>query len=326
MPRRMRFIVFIGVVTMLILATGIAAGAQPEGDIQSTEAEIAEAQDRLMEIRSEESDALADYNIALHKMNESNGEIADAEKDLQAAEEDLAEAQTALEERASQVYRSGNVGFVDVLVGVDDFSQFASRVDLWMRLLEEERAAYEAVLEAKNEIEERKSELETERARRVEAVEEALDHKDQVAESEAESEAYLGSLNSDLQAAIEAEQQRAAAGEGEALRQHLANESPRRAAERRADGELALARRGADEQQIGDVRAGDEEDEEHRARERRDRRPHTLDEVVVHRHDVEVRVGGLHDREPLAQVGGHALGLGLGLLHRGAGLEPPDHP
>ena len=189
MPRRVRFIVFLGVVTMLVLATGISAGAQaPEDGNTTTEEEISAAQERLMEIRSQESDALADYNIALHKMNELNGEIADAEKDLQAAEEDLAEAQASLEERASQVYRSGNVGFVDVLVGVDDFSQFASRVDLWMRLLEEERAAYEAVLQAKNEIEDRKSKLETERARRVEAVDEALNNKEQVADAEAEAE------------------------------------------------------------------------------------------------------------------------------------------
>jgi peptidoglycan hydrolase CwlO-like protein len=152
MPRRVRFILFFGVVTMLVLATGISAGAAPGDDVAATEEEIAEAQERLMEIRSEESDALAEHNIALHKMNELNGEIEAAEKDLTAAEEDLAEAQASLEERAAQVYKSGEVAFIDVLVGVDDFSQFGSRLDLWMRLLEQERAAYEAVLEAKNDL------------------------------------------------------------------------------------------------------------------------------------------------------------------------------
>src|SRR3712207_2148039 len=162
MPRRVRFILFFGVVAMLVLATGISAGAAPGDDVAATQEEIAAAQERLMEIRSEESDALAEYNIALHKMNELNGEIAGAEEDLQGAEEDLAEAQASLEERASQVYRSGNVAFIDVLVGVDDFSQFASRLELWMRLLDQERAGSEAVLEAKNDLAERKSALEPE--------------------------------------------------------------------------------------------------------------------------------------------------------------------
>ncbi len=210
MPRRLRFIMVLGVVAMLVLATGISAGAAPEDELEATEEEIADAQERLKEIRMEESDALADHNIALHKMNELNGEIEDAEKDLKASEEDLKEAQASLEERAAQIYKSGNVAFIDVLVGVDDFSEFAARLDLWMRLLEQERAAYESVLAAKEDLEEHKSELETERARRVEAVDEAMDHKKQATEAEAEAEDYLNSLNSDLQGAIQAEQEREA--------------------------------------------------------------------------------------------------------------------
>ena len=183
MPRRVRFIVFLGVITMLVLATGISAGAEP-GDVQSREAEIAAAQQRLMEIRAEESDALAEYNSALHKMNELNVKIAEADKDLGAAEDQLAEAQEDLENRASEVYRSGNVAFINVLVGVDNFSQFATRLDLWMRLLGEEKAKVEAVLAAKEDLEARKSALEAERASRAEAVEEALVHKENAAAAE----------------------------------------------------------------------------------------------------------------------------------------------
>jgi outer membrane murein-binding lipoprotein Lpp len=84
MPRRLRFIVFFGVVAMLILATGISAGAAPEDDITATEDEISAAQERLMEIRMEAGTAHEEYNNALFQMNELNGKIADAEKDLQA--------------------------------------------------------------------------------------------------------------------------------------------------------------------------------------------------------------------------------------------------
>src|ERR671912_483146 len=209
MPRRVRFILFFGVVAMLVLATGISAGASPGDDIVAAE-EVAAAQERLMEIRLEAGTAHEEYSNALFEMNELNGEIANAEEDLQASEEDLAEAQASLEERASQVYKSGNVAFIDVLVGVDNFSQFASRLELWMRLLEQERAAYEAVLEAKNDLEEHKSALETERARRAEAVEEAMANKEHAAEAEAEAEDYLRPLNPDLQGASEAHPEREA--------------------------------------------------------------------------------------------------------------------
>ena len=51
------------------------------------------------------------------------------------------------------------------------------------------------------------------------------------------------------------------AGEDQALYDHLPNEPCRAGAERRAYGELALTRRGAHEKQVGNVEAGDEQDQ-----------------------------------------------------------------
>ena len=210
MPRRVSLIVFLGFAATLVLTMGMTAGAAPGDEVASREAEIADAQDRLMEIRMEAGTANERFNNALYEMNQLNEEIAAAEDDLTAAEDRVDEAQKSLEERASQVYKSGNVGFADVLVGVDNFSEFAARMDLWLRLLEEERAQFEAVRDAKNELADRKAQLEDERAKRVETVKEASDLKDKAAEAETEAENYLDSLNSDLRAAIQADQERKA--------------------------------------------------------------------------------------------------------------------
>ncbi|MGH3145313.1 MAG: coiled-coil domain-containing protein, partial [Rubrobacter sp.] len=206
MPRRASLIVFLGLVVALVFVTGISAGAD-EG-VRSKEAEIVAAQDRLMEIRVNVSTAQAAYDNALFEMNHLNGKIAKTKDDLDAARERLAEAQEDLEERASQVYRSGNVAFMDVLVGVDSFSEFATRLDLWMRLLGQERAEFEAVQAAKNELAAYKTELEVRREKRIEAVEEAVAQKERATEAETRAEAYLNSLNADLRAAIQAEQDR----------------------------------------------------------------------------------------------------------------------
>src|ERR671917_538487 len=173
MPRRASLIVFFGLAVALVFVTGISAGAATE--VQEKRDEVTSAQDRLADIRMEVSSAEAAYNNALYEMNQLNGQIAQATDDLNAAKERLAEAQADLEERASQVYKSGNVAFMDVLVGVDDFSEFATRLDLWVRLLGQERAKVEAVEEAKKEAEE-----------------------------------YLASLNADLRDEIQARQERQA--------------------------------------------------------------------------------------------------------------------
>ena len=89
-----------------------------------------------------------------------------------------------------------------------------------------------------------------------------------------------------------AREQQADHGSGErdrqALGEHLPHQLRTAGANRRADGELAAARRGADDEQVGDVGARDQQHEGNRAHQRQDRRTHAADEVVEHRHDVEV--------------------------------------
>ncbi|QIN84121.1 hypothetical protein GBA63_16810 [Rubrobacter tropicus] len=216
----------IGFVVALVFVTGISAGVAQEGGVRAKEAEVAAAQDRLMDIRMETSAAQAAYNNALYEMNQLNGQIAQATEDLDAARKRLAEAQAELEERASQVYKSGNVAFMDVLVGVDDFSEFATRLDLWVRLLGEERAKVEAVEKAKDELAARKNDLEKQRTQRVDAVDKAIAQKERAEEAEKEAEEYLGSLNADLREAIQDKQDRQAEAALAAAEAFKAQETP----------------------------------------------------------------------------------------------------
>src|ERR671913_1953129 len=210
MPRRASLFVFLGFAVALVLVTGISAGAQ-SGGIKAKKADVAAAQDRLMEIRVEASAAEASYNNALYEMNQLNGQIAKAKEDLDDARKRFKAAKKSLEERAALVYKSQNVAFMDVLVGVDSFSEFASRLDLWVRLLGRERADFLEVREARNELAARRDRLEAQREQRVAAVETAIAQRERANEAEAQAEAYLNSLNADLRDAIQAAQDRQAA-------------------------------------------------------------------------------------------------------------------
>ena len=203
--------VFLGLAIALVFVTGISAGADPDGSIRAKKADVADAQDRLMEIRMEASAAEASYNNALYEMNQLNGQITRTTEDLRAAKERLAEAKKTLEERAAQVYKSGNVAFMDVLVGVDNFSAFASRLHLWVRLLDRERVEFLEVREARNELAARRDRLEAQREQRVAAVETAIAQRERANKAEAQTEAYLNSLNAQLKDAIQAAQDRQAA-------------------------------------------------------------------------------------------------------------------
>jgi peptidoglycan DL-endopeptidase RipA len=211
MPRRAGLFVFLGLAIALVLVTGISAGAEPDGTIRAKKADIVAVQDRLMEIRLEAGSAEAAYNNALYEMNQLNGQITRTTEDLEVAKERLAVARKALELRAAQVYKSGDVAFMDVLVGVDDFSEFASRLNLWVRLLDGERAEFLEVREARNELAARRDRLEAQREQRVVAVETAIAQRERANEAEARASGYLDSLNAELRGAIRAAQDRQAA-------------------------------------------------------------------------------------------------------------------
>jgi peptidoglycan DL-endopeptidase RipA len=211
MPRRAGLFVFLGLAIALVFVTGISAGAEPDGSIRAKKADVAVAQDRLMEIRMEAGSAEAAYNNALYEMNQLNGQITRTTEDLAVAKQRLAVAKKTLEERATQVYKSGNVAFMDVLVGVDDFSEFASRLNLWVRLLDRERVEFLEVREARNELAARRDRLEAQREQRFAAVETAIAQRERANEAEAQAAGYLDSLNAELRGAIREAQDRQAA-------------------------------------------------------------------------------------------------------------------
>ena len=69
-----------------------------------------------------------------------------------------------------------------------------------------------------------------------------------------------------------------------ALGQQLTRDAHAIRAERDADGELTAPPDGADEHEIADVRAPDEQHHQHGAREHVQRRPHVADDLLRHRH------------------------------------------
>ena len=120
--------------------------------------------------------------------------------------------------------------------------------------------------------------------------------------------------------------------EQQALDQHLAGQAAAAGADGGADGELLGAALGPDEQEVGDVGAGDEQDDP----DRRHHHPQALadvaDEIVEQRADVRPEPRVLHhlDAHPLRrrELGqrdaDHPRDVGVDLREGDAGAEPAD--
>jgi hypothetical protein len=111
----------------------------------------------------------------------------------------------------------------------------------------------------------------------------------------------------------------------EALDDELPRDTPPAGAERAADGDLALARHVAREQEVCDVRAPDQHQEPDGAEQHEQRRPYVADHMLVDGRDLDpnavVRCRVLA-REPLRDP----IQICLSLRHRHARREPRHHP
>ena len=230
MLRKLHLLVFLGLVVVAVLPFGLtAAGAAPVNGTRSEGGEGGGAREKLAGLRMETGAAYEAHGNAVFQLGELDVRIKAATEDLIVAEEDLGEAQGRLEDRASRMYKSGNVGFIDVLVGAESFNEFANRLELWVRLLARERAEFDRVREIRDGMAQRKAELEAARVQRVAAVEEADGQLDRTAEFEAEARAYLDSLDAETREAVETEQERGAEqarAEGDRIRREIAGAAP----------------------------------------------------------------------------------------------------
>ena len=116
--------------------------------------------------------------------------------------------------------------------------------------------------------------------------------------------------------------------QGHAFEQELSRKTLPVGAERRAQRELLLAGVGADEKQVGDVGAGDEENQAHGAEEDPENVSDVAHDVLLEGHDVGIETGLLQhlERQPpgilLRGDGDHPGHVGVGLVDPDSRFEP----
>ena len=215
MPRRVNLVILLGLIIGAVFSFGLSAGAQQPDATGTTEVEIEVAQAELTELRTQAEMAAEDYNSAAYRKEVLSGEIANTTRDLEEAEGRLATAQEDLSGHTAKMYKSGNVAYLDVLFGARDFNDFATRLDLWVRLISEQQTEVDELRAARDEIEAQKNE----RALQVENHQQTLDEMQARLEwanaLQGDAEAYLDSLSQKQREELQAAQEAAAAAAAE---------------------------------------------------------------------------------------------------------------
>ena len=209
MRRRSGVLLLAGVVTVIVLAAGVSAGAAPS-NVQPPQTKVEAAQARLAGLRGQTGAAYESYNNALFELNQLDDKIASTKKSRASAQKDVDSARKSLQDQAAQMYKSGNVGFMDAIVGARSFSEFTGRLNLWIQLLQQDRAKLARFREARDNLARQEKALESQRKQRVASLNSAVADKENATRLQSQAQSYLGSLDKNLAQAIQAEQARRA--------------------------------------------------------------------------------------------------------------------
>ena len=93
---------------------------------------------RLQKVQSELEAAQNDYKSIQTKLSATEQQIKDNTVILSSAEKVLAERGVILNRRIRDIYKNGQLSYLDVLLGANDFSDFATRVDILQRVVQKD--------------------------------------------------------------------------------------------------------------------------------------------------------------------------------------------
>lgn len=149
-------------------------------------------------VLDEEADvAVADYEEKQAALDETVERIEENEIKLQSAEEDFQKKHAVLEKRVRDIYINGQISYLDVLFGAQDFGDFLTRMDLLKRVMIQDSALVNDVLTYKNEIEEVGKQLEADKKIQVELTDRAEVAKNIKLEKVAKQQALIDRMKND---------------------------------------------------------------------------------------------------------------------------------
>ncbi|MDW7661495.1 MAG: peptidoglycan DD-metalloendopeptidase family protein [Bacillota bacterium] len=172
----------IGLILLLIFTITFTGIVSANDEIKRRERELEE-----LRLQMEELDASIDNNQSLQsetnqkirnvtaqvktlekEITDLDGEIKATEsaiivktEELAAAEIKIGEKNELLNQRLRVMYKTGSVGYLEVLFGAEDFTDLLSRIDMLQKILVHDQNLIQSLKEQRDIIEQKKVELET---------------------------------------------------------------------------------------------------------------------------------------------------------------------
>ncbi|HWR42464.1 murein hydrolase activator EnvC family protein [Sporomusa sp.] len=185
---------------------------QREMGIQQSRAAQAQQQvdsvsGQLRAIQGDLDTAASEYNAILSKLAATEQQITANTELLAKVEKNLAERSQVLNKRMRDIYKNGQVNYLDVLFGAADFADFTTRADLLKRVVNQDLTLVAQVKAERELVVQKRAELERDKAAIAELKQQATAKKLVIEARKSEREKVLDSAVSERDTAERAYQE-----------------------------------------------------------------------------------------------------------------------
>lgn len=218
MMRNKRLIIVTAILAALLLCVqtsfvSAASLSEIRSQIKEKEAALKEGKSKESSLSSQMLELDEKINSMQNSIDQLNAAIKEGEAKLVTLEAELEEAQEKVDvqtdnlgERLRNMYKNGTVGFMDVLLDSNSFSEFLTNLDLVEKVYASDKEVLTGLEEVYDEIDAKKKEVETLQAELNESKDVAEKEKAELETSKAEVEAQkkeIAASNEENQAMLE---------------------------------------------------------------------------------------------------------------------------
>jgi len=191
----------------LLLGLVSAASAAP---ISAKKDRLKAVEANLAKVYEQSDVAVERYDQATSQLHDVQAKIVQNQHLLKVAKYKLEIANEQLQTRARQIYMAPDVGIIDVVLSSRSFDELVTRLDMMKRLGDSDAAAAAAASAYRQEVNDRRVALESDKKAAEKLVAQRQDSKDQVLALQSQLESTAGGLKNEI-AELEKEQAAAAA-------------------------------------------------------------------------------------------------------------------
>jgi cell wall-associated NlpC family hydrolase len=205
---------------LLTLASATSTLASP---VSSKKAQLREVQAKLQTVYRQVDMAVEKYNQATSQLGTVTSQIKENERLLKVAEYNLEVANQQLSARAEDMYRTRDVGVVDVLFEANSFDDLVTQLNLMERLGNSDVDTVKSIAAYEQDIKDRRVKLAADKKAAAKLVAAAAEHKAEVEGLQGKLEQMTAGIKADLKRLQEQAAARAqAAAEAAAAAQNTA--------------------------------------------------------------------------------------------------------